>query len=84
MLPYFARMPEIDISERLANINCPVLLMAGAEDPAVPDAQAQLVAERVPEAELHIFPAVGHLPMLEAGETYHAALSDWLARVVRR
>ena len=78
MIGYFARMPDIDITDRLAQITAPVLALAGEADPIVPPDQARVIAETVPNGTLTLVPGAGHLVMLERGAAYHAAITDWL------
>jgi magnesium chelatase accessory protein len=50
----------------LPRLGCPLLLLAAAGDTAVPPAQAQRVALRLPAARLQMLPGLGHLAHEEA------------------
>ncbi len=50
----------------LPALACPLLLLAAAGDTAVPPAQAQRVALRVPAARVQVLPGLGHLAHEEA------------------
>ena len=46
-----------DARERISAISAPVLVVAGAEDPATPIEHAELIASRIPGARLHVLDA---------------------------
>jgi len=81
MIQYFSVMPDIDISPILPRIAAPTLIMAGDRDPIVPPAQARLIADRVPQAELALIAGAGHMLFAERPTEYHRVLSEWLHRV---
>jgi len=81
MIQYFSVMPDIDISPILPRIAAPTLIMAGDQDPIVPPAQAQLIAGRVPQAELALIAGAGHMLFAERPAEYRRVLSEWLHRV---
>ena len=78
MMQYFQRMPHIDITPDVERITVPALIMAGDHDPIVAPSQSRLMAERIPNATLHMIPGVGHLPMSESGDLYNQIITDWL------
>jgi len=80
LLHYFYRMPDIDTSDVLPRIQVPALVLAGDHDPIVPPAQARLIAEKVPGAELVMIEGAGHLPMAERSAAYHEAITRWLGQ----
>ena len=49
-----------------AAIQCPVLLIAGADDPVAPIEMVRELLERLPGGRLEVIPAVGHWMMVEA------------------
>ncbi len=57
------------LAQDLPRLACPLLLLAGSEDRAVPPAQAQRVALRVPGARVQVLPGLGHLAHEEAPAT---------------
>ena len=67
-----------DSTSALSQINCPALIVAGAEDVPTPAADARLMAERLPNARLEIIEGVGHLSNLEAPERFNAAVMSFL------
>lgn len=55
---------------RIHQITCPVLLLFGEHDQVVPPGNAQLLAEKLPNARVKILPNVGHLfPIEDPGAT---------------
>jgi pimeloyl-ACP methyl ester carboxylesterase len=78
MAQYFGAMPGIDISSLLPRITAPTLALSGDSDPSVPPAQARLIAERVPGADLSMIQGGGHILFAERPAAYRRALGDWL------
>lgn len=66
------------VPDNLASIQQPTLLIWGGDDPVFPAADGQKLASILPHAELHVLPAVGHLPHEEAGEETVKHLLTWL------
>ena len=54
--------------------------MHGERDAMAPIANARLLAERIPDAELCIVPGAGHAYMLEQPQESFDLLGDWLDR----
>jgi pimeloyl-ACP methyl ester carboxylesterase len=80
ILPFFNRMPDIDISEQLSNISAPTLVLVGDSDPIVPSEQSQIIAERVPKGDKVLLKGVGHLPMFERQDEYNRVITDWVEK----
>jgi pimeloyl-ACP methyl ester carboxylesterase len=53
------------LAERLHRIQCPVLLLWGADDRLVPPAYGEAYRKHLPQAELKLIADCGHLPMFE-------------------
>lgn len=51
---------EFDAYDRLSQITCPVLIVHGDKDLLVPEANANLLKQRIPHAELMMIPNAGH------------------------
>jgi len=66
-----------DLGRRLAEITVPVLVVAGAADPAL--AAAKLLVQRLPDARLVEIPGAGANPNLERPDAYNQALTAYLA-----
>jgi pimeloyl-ACP methyl ester carboxylesterase len=79
MVIYFEKMPDIDISPLLSKINVPVLALTGDIDPTVSPAQAHLIAEKIPNADLAVIEGgIGHMPFFEAYLDFQRIVSKWL------
>jgi len=68
----------VTISEHLAEVQQPVLVITGAQDGVVPVADSRATAEALPNAEFVMLPNCGHLPQEECPEQVAAAIRDWL------
>jgi len=63
--------------ERIAS---PALVVHGDADRVVPVSNGRALAERLPRAELVVFPGAGHLPTLEEPERFNAVVAAFLDR----
>ena len=81
---YAANCPavrDVDWLDRLAEIRCPTLVIAGAEDVGAPVAMSEAMQRRIPGAELVVIEAAAHLSVVEQPAAFEAALERFLARV---
>ena len=62
--------------ERLAEIQCPTLVLCGEDDGMVPPENSRQLAVGIPHAHLEFIPQCGHLPMLEQPETVARLVID--------
>jgi pimeloyl-ACP methyl ester carboxylesterase len=69
------------LTPKLGSLDCPVLLIVGANDPMGPRASS-IIADALPNAELHTVPDCGHWVHVEAPEAVLGALDPWLARAL--
>jgi 3-oxoadipate enol-lactonase len=69
-----------DTASRLRRIQAPTLVMHGERDAMAPIANARLLAQRIPDAELAVVPRAGHAYLLERPEASLGLLTEWLAR----
>jgi 3-oxoadipate enol-lactonase len=69
-----------DSSERLRGLRVPTLVIHGSHDVLVPTANAPLLAQRIPEAELVIVEGAGHHFYSEQPEPSAKAILEFLAR----
>jgi 3-oxoadipate enol-lactonase len=74
---------DADLSGRLGTISAPTLVIAGADDPAAPPDQAELVRDSIPGASLEVIPDAAHLANIERPEAVTQAILDHLSPVVR-
>ena len=60
----------VDWLDRLAEIRCPTLVIAGARDVGATPALAQAIAERIPGAQLEVLADASHLSVAEQPEAF--------------
>ena len=65
-------------AEELASIKVPTLILAGENDEFVRADQPQLLANAIPNAELVIFPDVGHYALTEKPDEWNKVVLDFL------
>ena len=70
-----AAIPTIDVTDRLAEITIPCMVMVGADDIAMPPVMAQTLDRNLPHSELVVIPDAGHLSNLEQSGAFNAALT---------
>ena len=76
-----AIMARPDSRPLLRRLQCPVLVVCGDADALTPPECSREVAAAVPQAELQVLPACGHLLTWEQPEAVNALLLAWLARL---
>ena len=73
-----------DLRADLADIRCPLLLVAGERDSSTPIAGQELVAETVPGAQLSVIPEASHQVTVAAPDTTANLLRAFMDRVARQ
>jgi pimeloyl-ACP methyl ester carboxylesterase len=68
----------VQVSERLADVEQPVLLIAGADDRVVPVEDTGDSAKSLPKADLTVLPDCGHVPQEECPELVEQVIGTWL------
>ena len=63
----------------LPGLQLPTLVLAGAQDRLVPIEDGQLLASRIPNAQLVILPDSGHLINYEQADLFHQCILQFLA-----
>jgi 3-oxoadipate enol-lactonase len=71
-----------DARERISAITVPVLVVAGADDPATPVEHAELIASRIPGARLQVLERSAHLANVERAEAFTSAVLEHLGQEV--
>jgi 3-oxoadipate enol-lactonase len=74
---------DAELSGRLGAISAPTLVIAGADDPAAPPDQAELIRDSIPNADLEVISDAAHLANMEQPEAITQAILDHLSPVVR-
>lgn len=69
---------SFDFTDRLHEIACPTLVLAGAHDWICPPRHSQLIAERIPRAHLKIFARSAHSIAADEPEAFMAAVRGFL------
>ena len=69
-----------DLRPVLPTIAVPTAVIVGKEDRLTPLAMSQEIHALTPGSTLHVIPACGHLPPIEAPEATAALLAEWLER----
>ncbi len=69
-----------DFHDRLPQIGAPTLVINGELDNLIPAENSRIMAERIPGAELVLFPETGHLYFDERPEEAAQAVIDFLRR----
>jgi proline iminopeptidase len=72
----------IDVEDRLGAVTHPVLVLAGRHDRSCSVAAAEATAAGLPDAELVVFEASGHMTFVEENAAYLAAVGSFLERRV--
>jgi 3-oxoadipate enol-lactonase / 4-carboxymuconolactone decarboxylase len=65
---------DADLSGRLGDIRAPTLVIAGADDPAAPPEQAELICDSIPHARLVVIEQAAHLANVEQPKAVTSAL----------
>ncbi|MEW5423825.1 3-oxoadipate enol-lactonase [Amorphus sp. 3PC139-8] len=74
-----AAIRDMDQTRELSQIACPVLVVAGADDPATPPARGEEIAAAIRGAELEVFADCAHLSNIEQAERFNARVVPYLA-----
>ena len=67
-----------DSTPTLPKIKVPTLVIVGEQDGTTPPADARLMADRIPAADLAVIPAAGHLANMEQPERFNDAVLAYL------
>ena len=70
---------EPKFTERLGNIKAPTLVIGAPNDNLIPLALSELIAERIPGAELREMPKGGHIPFIEKPDEVADIVLDFIA-----
>ena len=71
-------LPKINVTARLKDIKCPILVIVGADDPGTPVSMAKEIHDHAPGSKLVVLPQAAHLSNLEQPEGFTRALRDFL------
>jgi 3-oxoadipate enol-lactonase len=71
-------LAALDLSEELAQVRNPTLIVVGAEDEATPPALGRALADRLADARLTLLPGLGHCPHIQDPDAFVAAIAPSL------
>ncbi|MBT8421968.1 MAG: alpha/beta hydrolase [Gammaproteobacteria bacterium] len=73
---------DLDNADLIASLNLPVLFLMGyAERTTTPEGISKLV-EQLPQAEMFVYEATGHMPFIERFEQFNIAVREFAASVL--
>ncbi len=72
-------LPTNDVRDQLPDINHRALVVVGELDVETPQAYAEALAAGLPNSELHVLPAVGHLSPTEAPDAFNDLVATFLS-----
>ena len=71
-------IPKINVTQRLKEITCPVLVIVGEQDMGTPLAMAEEIHANAPGSKLAVLSPAAHLSNLEQPEAFNQALDGFL------
>jgi len=72
---------KFDLSDRISGINCPALVLVGADDTITPPADAEFIQSRIRASRLKIIPDAAHNLTAEKPGEVNAAIDSFLAEL---
>lgn len=69
----------VDLTERIAAIRCPTLVVVGEQDAGTPPAMARVIHERIRDAQLLVLSGAAHCAVVEASNRFLPVLMSFLA-----
>lgn len=77
---FFLALRDVNLRGLLPEIQAPVLLIAGKDDPVLPRGQFEEMAALIPKGELHLIRGAGHMLFAERTPLFYRTLNTWLNR----
>ncbi|MBK6402640.1 MAG: 3-oxoadipate enol-lactonase [Rhodocyclaceae bacterium] len=71
-------IPLMDTTARLAQLRCPALVIAGADDAGMPPAMGRRIADHLPGARLKVIESAAHLCNIEQKDSFNSSLLEFL------
>ena len=72
---------KFDGRDQLERINCPTLVLVGAEDPATPPAMAEYLHQNIRNSELHVLEGLRHMTPVEAPQQVGDLIGGFLEKL---
>lgn len=70
---------QLDVTGRLAQVRCPVLVVVGDKDPGTPPAMSEAIAKAIPGARLEVIADAAHFANVEQAGRFNALLHGFYA-----
>jgi 3-oxoadipate enol-lactonase len=77
-------LPKINVTDRLKEVRCPVLVIVGEKDPGTPVEMARDIHAALTTAELAVLSRASHLSNLEQPAEFNRALAGFLDKLSGR
>ena len=71
-------LPKINLTARLKEIACPILVIVGEQDMGTPLAMAQEIHANAPGSKLSVLSPAAHISNIEQPQAFNQALADFL------
>jgi 3-oxoadipate enol-lactonase len=65
---------QLDLTDRLAQVACPVLVLVGDQDPGTPPAMSEAIARAIPGSQLEVIPQAAHFANVEQAERFNSLI----------
>ncbi len=75
----FSACNGLDITDTVAGIRIPTLVICGAEDKMTPPSLSRFIGDRIPGAGLALIEGAGHYAMMENPEAFNEALTAFVS-----
>ncbi|RMD85551.1 MAG: 3-oxoadipate enol-lactonase [Candidatus Dadabacteria bacterium] len=75
---------KLDLTERLAEISCPTLVIVGEDDPGTPVSAARTIHERIAGSRLCVVPKARHLANVEQADLVSREILSFLDSIESR
>lgn len=77
----FIASDAFDIIDQVNEINQPTIVICGADDQLTPLRYSQFLADNIPNAQLEVIPAAGHMVMLEKPQEMAGILGAFMEKI---
>ena len=74
-------IPKINLTARLKEIKCPMLVICGEQDAGTPPAMAREIHDSAPGSKLVLIPQAAHISNMEQPQAFSRAMEAFLAGV---
>ena len=79
LLQDFTACDSFDVTDEVASINLPTLILCGKQDRLTPVKYSEFLHEGIKRSEIVFFDNCGHMPMLEQSDEFNRCVSSFLA-----